>query len=183
MARRRGAEALLCVLSVLGGVLGQQARCEAATLAQLLPDLLHLVNRHPYVQVLAAAAACLTTLAAKEAAAATQLAGCAAFYAARLREAAAAAEDPAAAAPQQPALLCRFLFILGQLCRRGADVLEATPPEGGAPPLAMAECQRIFVSFCGAGQKDLKVGLRGGEQQRQGAAHTLPAATDAACSA
>lgn len=48
----------------------------------------------------------------------------------------------------QPAFMCRFLFILGQLCRRGAALLQATPPEGGGPPLSMAECQRLFVEYC-----------------------------------
>ncbi|PSC68988.1 nipped-B B isoform X2 [Micractinium conductrix] len=140
-ARRRGAESLLCVLSVAEAVLSQQRHCEAATLGELLADLQALVNRHPYVQVLAGACACLTTLALKEEAAARQLASLAGVFAGWLRE-------PQGGAAAQPAFMCRFLFILGQLCRRGAALLQATPPEGGGPPLSMAECQRLFVEYC-----------------------------------
>ena len=153
-AARRGAEALLCVLSVLDGVLSQLSGCEAGTLPELLADVLQLINKHPFVQVLAGAAACLTTLAGKEPEAAAALANSAAVYAGWLR-------DPAGqggGARPAPALLCRFLYILGPLCRRGADVLERTPPEGGGGPLGMAECQRIFVQYCGA-RENLKVRL------------------------
>lgn len=136
------------MLSILDGVLSQLKGCEGGTLPELLADVLQLINKHPFVQVLAGATACLTTLAAKEPAAAAALASSASVYAAWLRD--------QGQGTASPALLCRFLYILGQLCRRGADVLEATPPEGGGPPLAMAECQRIFVQYCGA-RENVKV--------------------------
>lgn len=74
------------MLSVAEAVLSQQRHCEAATLGELLADLQALVNRHPYVQVLAGACACLTTLALKEEAAARQLASLAGVFAGWLRE-------------------------------------------------------------------------------------------------
>ena len=102
------------------------------------------------MQVLSGAAACLATLASKEEGAARQLASTAAIYASWLR-------DPAAAgAGGKPQLLCRFLYILGQLCRRGAAVLETTAPDSGGPPLTLAECQRIFVQYCGS-RENIKV--------------------------
>lgn len=188
-AARRGAEALLCVLSIVEGVLSQLKHCEAGTLAELLvrqagqplcscslgsrwcvplpvpssnpwhpcppalpqADIHQLINRHPFVQVLAGAAACLTTLASKDEGAARQLASTAAIYSGWLR-------DPGAAgAGGRPQLLCRFLYILGQLCRRGAGVLERTPPESGGPPLTLAECQRVFVQYCSS-RENVKVG-------------------------
>ena len=106
------------------------------------------------MQVLSGAAACLATLASKDEGAARQLASTAAIYASWLR-------DPAAAgAGGKPQLLCRFLYILGQLCRRGAAVLESTAPESGGPPLTLAECQRIFVQYCGS-RENIKVRLPG----------------------
>lgn len=49
--QRRGAEALLSILSVLDGVLSQlSGGVEAATLGELVADLAALVNRHPFVQ-------------------------------------------------------------------------------------------------------------------------------------
>lgn len=158
VAKRRGAESLLCVLSLLDAVLCQLRHCEAATLSELLADLHQLINRHPFVQVLAGACACLTTLAHKEEAAARQLASMAAVYASWLRD----PNSASSAAASQPGLLCRFLFIMGQLCRRGADLLESTPPEGAgaaAGVLPMRECQRIFVEYCSK-QRDVKVGGR-----------------------
>lgn len=142
------------MLSVLDGVLGTLGGCEAGTLPELLADVLQLINKHPFVQVLAGAAACLTTLAAKEPVAAAALANSAAVYAGWLRDP--TGQGGSGGARPAPALLCRFLYIMGQLCRRGADVLERTPPEGGSPPLAMPECQRIFVQYCGA-RENLKV--------------------------
>lgn len=162
-AKRRSAESLLCVLSVLDAVLSQQRHCEAATLGELLADLHQLINRHPFVQVLAGACTCLTTLAHKEEAAAGQLASLAAVYDTWLRE-------PGAAA-SQPGLLSRFLFILGQLCRRGMDLLESTPPEGSAEVLTMPECQRLFVEYCSGKQRNVKV-------RRLGTEHCLKPARD-----
>ncbi|PRW45458.1 nipped-B isoform X2 [Chlorella sorokiniana] len=149
-AARRGAEALLCVLSITEGVLSQLKHCEAGTQAELLGDIHQLINRHPFVQVLSGAAACLATLACKDEGAGRQLASTAAIYASWLR-------DPAAAgAGGKPQLLCRFLYILGQLCRRGAAVLESTAPESGGAPLTLAECQRIFVQYCSS-RENIKV--------------------------
>lgn len=114
-------------------------------------DIHQLINRHPFVQVLSGAAACLATLAAKDEVAARQLASTAAIYASWLR-------DPAATgAGDKPQLLCRFLYILGQLCRRGAGVLESTAPESGGAPLTLADCQRIFVQYCNS-RENVKVG-------------------------
>lgn len=129
------------MLSLLDGVLSQLAHCGGgASLADLLGDLRQLINRNPFVGVLSGACTCLTTLAAKEPEAARALAATAAFYAALLHA------PPAGA--HTPQLLYRYLFILGQLCRRGAGLLEATPPEPGAPPLQMADCLRLFVRYC-----------------------------------
>jgi hypothetical protein len=104
--------------------------------------------------VLAGACAALTTLAGKEDTAAQKLASTAAVYLAMLQETSIKSGGGTA---QNSQLLCRFLFILGQLCRRGADVLESTTPEAGGVPLAMADCQRVFVQFCTGAQPSMKV--------------------------
>lgn len=157
---RRGAETLLCVLSVLDGVLSQTQAVEEGTLDELLGDVNLLINRHPFVQVLAAACGCLTTLAARDTAGARALATTAASFAGWLR-------DPASArAEGRPQLLVRFLFILGQLCRRGAGNLEATAPDTGGPPLAMADCLRLFVHYCAA-RDSIKVRCLGGGSGRR----------------
>ena len=145
------------MLSLLDGVLGQLKHCESGTLSELLTDLHQLINRHPYVQVLAGACACLTTLAGKEESAARQLASSAAVYTAWLREPGRIAGGGAGGSP----FLCRFIFILGQLCRRGADLLESTAPDEAGIVLSMTECQRIFVDYCSTHQRpggDIKVG-------------------------
>ena len=87
---RRGAETLLCVLSVLDGVLSQTQAVEEGTLDELLGDVNLLINRHPFVQVLAAACGCLTTLAARDTAGARALATTAASFAGWLRDPASA---------------------------------------------------------------------------------------------
>ena len=184
------------MLSLLDGVLGQLKHCEAGTLSELLTDLHQLINRHPYVQVLAGACACLTTLAGKEESAARQLVSSAAVYTAWLREPGRIAGGGAGGGAGGSPFLCRFLFILGQLCRRGADLLESTAPDEASSVLSMTECQRIFVDYCSTHQRpggDIKVGRVGGRAcgwllgvwsrgRVNGRLHALGGRVPAACS-
>eukprot|EP00887_Chlorella_sp_A99_P005943 scaffold29.g5943.t1 len=134
-AQRRAAEMLLCVLSLLDGVLSQLGATgvEAAVVGELVRDLAALINRHHFVQVLASACKCLATLAQSSPAAADQLAQTASVYRGWLR-----------APGGNLAHLARFLFIMGQLCRYGATLLEKATLED---PITMADCLQLFVYY------------------------------------
>ena len=96
--------------------------------------------------MLASACKCLATLGKAQPAAARQLAETASIYRGWLR-----APGP------QAVHMGRFLFIMGQLCRYGADVLESTQAEGNGV-VTMDECLSLFVNYCDDAKHGMKVG-------------------------
>jgi hypothetical protein len=114
--RRRAAERLLCVLSIIDAVLDRLAHVDDSlgSLADLPTDLINLINKHRYTQVVAAAVKCLAAFAKRSATAAHRLLSTAAVYFSWL-------QTPS---KQSPNNLPRFLFILGQMCRHGADTFD-----------------------------------------------------------
>jgi hypothetical protein len=100
---------VLCVLCVLDGVLAAAPRLAAAPgLADVAADLMQLINHHRFTPVMAGATRCLGALARRQPAAAGRLGQMAGVYWSWLK----------APGAHAPAHLPRFLFIMGQLCRR-----------------------------------------------------------------
>jgi len=114
--RRNAAEFLLCVLSVVESVLSQldHLNDNLGALADVPGDLVFLINQHRYTQVVAAACKCLAALAQRSTAAAARLVQVAHVYYKWL-------QSPG---EHSQANLPRFLFILGQLCRHGSQVID-----------------------------------------------------------
>lgn len=114
--RRNAAERLLCVLSVVESVLSQldHLNDNLGALADVPGDLVFLINQHRYTQVVAAACKCLAALAQRSTAAAARLVQVAHVYYKWL-------QSPG---EHSQANLPRFLFIIGQLCRHGSQVID-----------------------------------------------------------
>ena len=49
--------------------------------------------------------------------------------------------------PQTRALSQRLLFLLGQMCRYGPDIIERTAPANGGPPLSVQRCMALNLAF------------------------------------
>jgi cohesin loading factor subunit SCC2 len=114
--RRNAAERLLCVLSVVESVLSQldHLNDNLGALADVPGDLVSLINQHRYTQVVAAACKCIAALAHRSTAAAARLVQVAHVYYKWL-------QSPG---EHSQANLPRFLFILGQLCRHGSQIID-----------------------------------------------------------
>lgn len=114
--RRNAAERLLCVLSVVESVLSQldHLHDNLGALADVPGDLVFLINQHRYTQVVAAACKCLAALAQRSTAAAARFVQVVHVYYKWL-------QSPG---EHSQANLPRFLFILGQLCRHGSQIID-----------------------------------------------------------
>ncbi|KAI8475824.1 MAG: hypothetical protein J3K34DRAFT_517001 [Monoraphidium minutum] len=174
--KRRGAEELLCLLAVLQAAAAQLPALAAAVGPQLTKDLANITSKHMYTQVVASSAACLCSLARLDASVGP-LVGAMARKMYDVVEAALAPPvqgDAAQARVQRQAVmqLPRVLFLLGQLCRHGADLLDAAgaaPPAPGAlgaaapPPPASGQCLELFLRVWRApklGPKAMDVALQ-----------------------
>ena len=142
--RRAAAERLLCVLNIVESALSQLDRLSDASgaLNDVPGDLVNLINHHRYTQVVAASCKCLSALAVRLPAAAMRLLQVAQVYYSWLQ----------APGQHNPANLPRFLFILGQLCRYGADILEraaaaAPAGNGGAHPPGRPSLPACLLMF------------------------------------
>ena len=160
-AQRRAAEEALCLLAVLQAGAAQLRALAAPVAAQLTRDLAALTSKHMFTQVVASAAACLCGLSRLDASVAPLVGAMArkmvdVVEAALGRPAAGSAGTPQDAAAarrvQQQAVLQlpRVVFLLGQLCRHGADLLDATSAAeaaagAAAPAPSSARCLELFM--------------------------------------
>lgn len=139
--RRNAAERMLCVLSVVECVLSQVERLSdtLGALADVPGDLVNLINQHRYTQVVAAACKCLSVLAQRSSAAATRLLQVAQVYYSWL-------QSPG---QHSPGNFPRFLYILGQLCRYGAEVLDKAGAAAPASPsrVTLPACLALFGKY------------------------------------
>ena len=117
LERRRSAERLLCVLSIIEAILRQHIYLDDSlgAFSDMPQDLLGLINQHRYTQVVAGAIKCLAALSERSSLAAKKFYQTAAVYFSWLQ------------APERHSSnnLPRFLFILGNLARYGADIIDS----------------------------------------------------------
>ena len=144
--RRRAAERLLCVLSIMEAVLKQEVYLDDSLglFSDMPSDLLGLINQHRYTQVVAAAIKCLAALSSRSTAAAKKLYQTATVYFSWLQ------------APENHSSsnIPRFLFILGHLARYGADVIdqyaERSFENDTALPgktVSLSGCLMLFIGY------------------------------------
>jgi cohesin loading factor subunit SCC2 len=180
-SQRRAAERLLCILALIDSSLintgnssttghGTNAAtllADPTTAGEMVEDLANLINRHTFTQVMTAAVKCLCTLASYHQGAAQKLASLTAVYHGWL-----VAPPPGRKHPPQH--VARFLFILGQLCRYGADSIERVAAtilqaqsktahgdnnnnnNAGVVVVTMQHCLAAFIARCNT-KEDLKV--------------------------
>ncbi|BDA45698.1 Nipped-B-like protein [Coccomyxa sp. Obi] len=147
-AERREAECLLCILAIVDSILSEVVHLNKALVMELQNDLLVLINKHFFIQVVSAACKALAALA-KHAPSAGSLMTCLAQTCLSLLQ-----EKQHAAST--PAFCSRYLYVLGQLLRYGMDAIEATQlPKG--QPVTISNCQATCLSFCTSPAGDLKV--------------------------
>ncbi|CAL8470720.1 g10262 [Coccomyxa elongata] len=147
-AERREAECLLCILAIVDSILSEVVHLNKALVLELQNDLLVLINKHFFIQIVSAACKALAGLA-KHAPSAGSLMTCLAQTCLSLLQ-----EKRHAAST--PAFCSRYLYVLGQLLRYGTDAIEATQLAKGQP-VTVSNCQATCLSFCTSPAGDLKV--------------------------
>ncbi|DBB01136.1 TPA: hypothetical protein ACH3X1_001027 [Trebouxia sp. C0004] len=157
--RRRAAERLLCILSIISSLLGKLDRLASEAAQDLEVDLVQLINGHHYVQVVSGAAHALCCLARLSPSAGQRLAALMTLYLGALKQKHPLLLDPPAepaARQTNDAHISRFLFIVGQLVRHGADILQHTATSG-PPTLDICQLLDTLLSFYNLLQGSLKV--------------------------
>ncbi|DBA96220.1 TPA: hypothetical protein ACH3X3_002417 [Trebouxia sp. C0006] len=157
--RRRAAECLLCILSIIGSLLGKLDRFTPEAAQDLEVDLVQLINGHHYVQVVSGAAHALCCLARLSPSAGQRLAALMTLYLGALKQKHPLLLNPPAepaARQTNDAHISRFLFIVGQLVRHGADILQHTTASG-PPTLDICQLLDTLLSFYNPLQGSLKV--------------------------
>ncbi|KAL0029310.1 hypothetical protein WJX79_009424 [Trebouxia sp. C0005] len=125
------------------------ARCLAPYLKDLEIDLVQLINGHHYVQVVSGAAHALCCLARLSPSAGQRLAALMTLYLGALKQKHPLLLNPPAepaARQTNDAHISRFLFIVGQLVRHGADILQHTATSG-PPTLDICQLLDTLLSF------------------------------------
>jgi hypothetical protein len=109
--QRRSAERTICILSIVDTFCRHARSADTAVVEELVKDFKNILNKHPFVVVVAAACRCACSLARLNAVVAVTVA--------KLTKAlhAAAAKQLAASSPTNQPLLGRFCYTLGNMCR------------------------------------------------------------------
>ncbi|KAA6428703.1 MAG: nipped-B -like [Trebouxia sp. A1-2] len=157
--QRRAAERLLCILSIISSLLGKLDRLAPEAAQDLEIDLVQLINGHHYVQVVSGAAHALCCLARLSPSAGQRLAALMTLYLGALKQKHPLLLNPPAepaARQTNDAHISRFLFIVGQLVRHGADILQHTATSG-PPTLDICQLLDTLLSFYNLLQVSLKV--------------------------
>ncbi|CAD7704601.1 unnamed protein product [Ostreobium quekettii] len=130
---RRGAEVLVCILSIIGAVVERLQHIDSELVNELTCDLRTIIFKHAWSPVVSAACRCFAILAKTDAKVAEVMRQATHRQHSLVREIFQAVNGGEASGKKYEyycTVLLRQLFILGHLCRYGAGSMDTHPAEG-----------------------------------------------------
>ncbi|KAK9834236.1 hypothetical protein WJX84_005062 [Apatococcus fuscideae] len=147
--KREDINLLLCLLGILDPLIQAQERIEPELAAGLLTDLVALISNHRSILVVSAACAAFCSLAKIRGEAADTLLTTAVYYHEALRRFVESGRfqegQPPLQAEAATVYIVRYLHILGQLSRFGAELLDGRELEG--EQFQLASCLQTILKF------------------------------------